>query len=388
MSFFAENRRGEAAQSTGPRDHRIGGYSMPCQRYLAALALSCLLAGCGAPAPKDTGTPPPSLSPVPQDTSSVPDIVEPSSGVYNPLTGLEMDEALINARPVAVMLNNIKQALPQLGNSQADIIYEVLAEGGITRMLGVYQSVEGVGLIGSVRSSRTYYLELALGHDAIYLHAGGSPDAYDKIKRWGVTALDCVNGPYEGSLFWRDQWRRRNLGYEHSVVTSGEVIASLLPTLELRLEHENGWSYEMLFDSNGSARAGEPAACVTVPFSSYKTGVFEYDEESGFYSVCEYGEPYIDGNTEQQVTVTNVIILKTACQNIPGDAYGRITVDLSGGGEGYYACGGVFVPIRWEKDSPNGQLCYYEESGAPLVLEPGKSYVCIVPSNSDVAFAP
>lgn len=71
-----------------------------------------------------------------------------------------------------------------MGQSQADIIYECLAEGGITRMMGVYQSVEGVGMIGSVRSARPYYLELALGHDALYIHAGGSEDAYAKIRSW------------------------------------------------------------------------------------------------------------------------------------------------------------------------------------------------------------
>ena len=81
---------------------------------------------------------------------------------------------MVNRRPVAVMLNNLKEALPQLGQSSADIIYEVPAEGGITRMLGVYQSLDGVGTIGSIRSARPYYLELALGHDAIFLHAGAA----------------------------------------------------------------------------------------------------------------------------------------------------------------------------------------------------------------------
>ena len=131
---------------------------------------------------------------------------------------------------MAVMLNNLKKALPQLGVSQADVIYEAPAEGGITRMLAVFQSLDGVGDIGSVRSARDYYVSLALGHDALFLHAGGSPSAYLAIKNWGAAAFDCVNGPYEGSLFWRDQERRRNMGLEHSVLTSGPVIQELLPT--------------------------------------------------------------------------------------------------------------------------------------------------------------
>ena len=97
----------------------------------------------------------------------------------NPLTGLPIEPEYEQRRPVAVMLNNLKKAQPQLGNSQADIIYEVPAEGGITRMLAVYQSLEDVGSIGSIRSARPYYIELALGHDALYVHAGGSPEDMD-----------------------------------------------------------------------------------------------------------------------------------------------------------------------------------------------------------------
>ena len=105
---------------------------------------------------------------------------------------------LANARPVAIMLNNLKKALPQLGVSQADLIYELPAEGGITRMMAVFQSVEGVGDLGSVRSARDYYVSLARGHDAVFLHAGGSPQAYSAIKNMGVTALDEHGGHRPG----------------------------------------------------------------------------------------------------------------------------------------------------------------------------------------------
>ena len=144
-----------------------------------------------------------------------------------------------------------RQALPQVGVSQADVIYEILAEGGITRMMAVFQDVAGAGEIGTVRSARDYYASLAYGHDAVYLHAGGSPQAYEFIKSRGVTALDCVNGPYEGTLFWRDQERRRSAGLEHSVLTSSETIQELLPTYQrVRLDHEEGfqvgWTFQEL----------------------------------------------------------------------------------------------------------------------------------------------
>ncbi len=353
------------------------------------LAFALLLTACSATAVE---APSSSLTPAPESTPEATSSPEPSVtpdpepvGAYNPLTGIPIADKWANSRPIAVMLNNLKAALPQHGVSQADIIYEVLAEGGITRMLGVFQSVEGVGNIGSIRSSRTYYLELALGHDAIYLHAGGSPDAYDKISAWSVTALDCVNGPYEGTLYWRDKDRIKNAGYEHSVFTSGSKILELFPTYSFRQEHKEGYTYNMTFADDGTPTGGKSARIITVPFSNYKTGVFRYDLESGLYLIEEYGKDYVDGNSGQQVGVTNVIILKTACSIIPGDDAGRITVDLTGGGDGWYACGGKIIPIKWSKADRNSQLVYTDENGEALTLGRGKSYVNIIPLGNEIS---
>lgn len=341
------------------------------------------LSACGASAPTD--------SPEPSKLPSVTQTPEPTAynGSVNPLTGLPIEEGAVHARPVALMLNNLKEAQPQLGQSQADIIYEVLAEGGITRMLGIYQSVEGVGKIGSIRSARPYYLELALGHDAIFLHAGGSEEAYEKIKTWNVTALDCVNGPYEGktegaNLFWRDAERIKTNGKVHSVVTTGEAIQTRLPTYSIRLEHEESYSYPQQFVDEVHLTGGETAAQVKVPYSNYKTGVFTYDETTGSYAVSQYGEAYLDGNTGEQVQVKNVLVLKTDCHVLKGDTEGRLAVDLTSGGEGYYACGGKAIPIRWEKENRNDPFVYYTQEGTPLSLERGTSYVNIVPESCTV----
>ena len=346
------------------------------------MALALLLSACGG----DSGENDFSQEAEPLPSASVSVTAAPSltpspeyDGPLNPLTGLPIEEEWVNARPVAVMLNNLKQAMPQLGVAQADIIYEVLAEGGITRMLALYQTVEGVGLIGSVRSARTYYLELALGHDAIFLHAGGSPDAYDKIKSWSVTALDCVNGPYEGSLFWRDPDRIRENGRVHSVVTSGETILEMFPTYSFRKEHTEDFTYQMSFTEDGTPKDGQPATTITVPFSTYKTGVFTYDPIEKAYLAEEYGEAYIDGNTGEQVSFTNVLILQADCSLIPGDAEGRISVDLNSGGNGWFACGGQIIPICWSKDGVTSQLVYTTQTGQVLTLGAGTSYVNIIP---------
>ena len=369
------------------------------------LVFMLLLTACsnniaGNEDPKNTqqNTPAPSPTlvqpdPTPDVTQTTDPVVEPEpepepekkEEFLNPLTGLPISEEYINDRPVAVMINNLKAALPQQGVSQADIIYEVLAEGGITRMLAVYQSVEGVGKIGSVRSARTYYVELALGHDAVFLHAGGSPDAYNKISEWNVTALDCVNGPYEGSLFWRDSGRLAMMSREHTVVTSGDKIQELFPKYSFRKEHEENYSYNVQFVENGTPANGTDATEIVVPFSNYKTGVFTYDETLGKYRIEEFGSAYVDGNTGEQVCVTNVLVLKTDCSVIPGDTAGRITVDLTQG-EGWFACGGKVVPILWSKAGLNSPLVYTTQDGRPLSLGMGTSYVNIIPLGNEVTF--
>ena len=353
------------------------------------LAFPLLLSACGG-----SSEPEISASPSSVPTSAV-ETAEPSptpyDGPLNPLTGLPIGEEWVNRRPVAIMLNNLKQALPQLGQSQADIIYEIPAEGGITRMVGVYQSLDGVGTIGSIRSARPYYLEVALGHDAIFLHAGGSEDAYSKIKSWGVTALDAVRGPYLGStensnLMWRDPVRKQNYSLEHTVVTTGQTIIERLPTYNIRLDHEDGYHYEMNFAQDGTPADGVDASQITVPVSTYKTGQFVYNEETGKYGVEEYGSAYIDGNTNEQVEVTNVVILKTACRNT-GDYLGHITVDLSSGGSGFFACGGKITELTWSKQAPSGQFYYEDTDGKPITFGVGTTYVCIVPTDCDVSFS-
>ncbi|MGN8897457.1 DUF3048 domain-containing protein [Flavonifractor sp. HCP28S3_F3] len=356
------------------------------------LALLLLLSACSGKEDPPAEETLPAVSPTPVAEVTAEPSPTPYDGPVSPLSGLPIGEKWVNRRPVAIMLNNLKEALPQMGQSQADIIYEVPAEGGITRMLGVYQSLDGVGKIGSIRSARPYYLELALGHDAIFIHAGGSEDAYSKIAQWGVAALDGVRGPYmsnteNGNLMWRDPERRKSYSLEHTVVTTGDaIIERFAGYTNLRQEHKEGYVYDMAFTEDGTPVNGSPAAQIEVPFSNYKTGLFTYDADSGLYLAEEYGKAYIDGNTGEQVGVTNVVVIKTACRNT-GDSLGHITVDLSSGGTGYFACGGKVIDLTWSKSYPDGQLHYKDLDGNPITFGVGRTYVCVVPTNSQVSFS-
>ena len=356
---------------------------------LCALLLLPLL-GCRSEGPgptvDPTADPTQTVSPSPAPESTEPLPTPTPVPFYHPLTGVPCEEDLSGRRPVAIMLNNLKAALPQQGNGQADIIYEALAEGGITRMLAVYQDPGQLDLVGSVRSARQYYWEIAQGHDAVYIHAGGSPEFYNTKSSKGLFTVDGVNGYYAGAdagMFWRDRDRvaGHHYDYEHSLLTSGEAITNMLSQRQME-EHSDGYTYEMTFADDGTPPGGTEAATLTVPFSTYKTGVFRYDSYNGVYLAEEYGAPYIDGNDGAQVAVTNVIVLQTTYVVL--DDAGRVKVDLTSG-RGWFACGGRMIPITWQKGGADDQFRYFLENGEPLTLGRGKSYVCIIPTSQTVS---
>ncbi|MCD7946289.1 MAG: DUF3048 domain-containing protein [Clostridiales bacterium] len=305
----------------------------------------------------------------------------------NPLTGEATETDISANRPVMVMLNNLKQALPQSGNSQADIIYEMLEEGGITRMLAVYQDISSVeGNLGTIRSTRPYYVDLVAGLDGILVHAGGSNAAYEKIASLGVTDLDALSGG-ASTLFWRDKTRlAAGIATEHAMYITASDIADYLASSSLRTEHEDGFSMQQSFIEDGTPSDGSAATVITVPFSGHKTGEFTYDATSGKYLVSEYGSAYVDETTGEQVSVTNVIIIMTNISTIEGDSKGRISVTMTGSGIGYYACGGKYIPINWSRASEDSQYQFTTMSGEQLQLGVGKSYVNIVPTTCAISF--
>lgn len=351
---------------------------------LCAVLMLASLSACGKAEESAASSSAPAVSAAAPVIVEEPEPYVPSG--TNPLTGLPMEPEYENLRPVAVMLNNLKAAQPQLGTSLADIIYEVPAEGGITRMMALYQTLEGenVGTLGSIRSSRPYYIELALGHDALYVHAGGSPGAYSDIAAWDVDNMDGVNGGSDAKIFWRDAQRRKTMGYEHSMLTSGENILGYLAEDHFRTEHKSNYTYSQKFAEDGTPLNGETAEHISVKFSQYKTGTFDYDDASGKYLVGQFGKEYVDGNTGEQVGVTNLLVLKTSISVIPGDTYGRLTVKTTGGGDGMYCCGGKTIPIYWSRTSRNRPFVYTTMGNIPLNLGQGNSYVCILSSKTGV----
>lgn len=325
----------------------------------------------------------PVIAPVPEPVEEPEP--EPVYPYTNPLTGEGQMEDISGKRPIAVMFNNLEKALPQLGVGQADVIYEIVAEGGITRMMGLFQDIQGVGDLGSIRSARDYYVNLAYGHDAIYVHAGGSPQAYEAIKGWGVSAIDFVNGPC-GVDSWRDANRRANAGYEHSLLTSSTNLVEQMPSW-FRQEHKEGYQVGWTFDEQLPA-GGEAAAELTVPFSTYKTGYFTYQEADGQYAISQHingnDHTYVDGNTDEPVLVSNVLVLYTDVSVIAGDSAGRMSVRTTGSGDGLLLRDGQIYPITWQRDSKSSCYRFLGENGEEISLKPGSSYINVVKTSAQV----
>ncbi len=318
--------------------------------------------------------------PVSEEPSSEPssepeEVSEPEpvdEGPRNPLTGeTGFSEAAIGMRPVTVMVNNIGAALPQRGIAAADVIYEAVVEGGITRMMAVYADIDAIPYVGPVRSARHYYVSFSEGLNALYTHFGGSPVAYDYIKQYGV---DDVDGQYCTSAFYQDTWRAQTYGREHSFFIDGETIRAQAEGKGIDLSGE----YEPLFDfSYEELLVPDDGAAddVYVPFSGSYNAEFIYDETTGLYAKKRNGADHIDADTEEIVTFTNVLILYTTVSAL-GDGTERRNLDLSSG-NGWYVTAGNREEIRWSKGDVQSPFTFTTVDGAPLTANVGKTYICL-----------
>ena len=311
----------------------------------------------------------------PSEESSQPE----ETAVRNPLTGeAGFSEDALGNRPVAIMINNIGQALPQRGIAAADVMFEIVVEGGITRMMGVYADIDSIPYVGPVRSARHYYVSLAEGLNAIYTHFGGSPAAYNYISQYGV---DDIDGMYAEGIFYQDTWRAQTYGREHSFFIDGASIRQQAESEGISLEGD--WT--PLFDfytDQVTVPTGGAADDVFVPFSgSYNAG-FVYDEATGLYEKYRNGEPHVDADTEETVTYTNVIIMYSTVSAY-GDGSERREVDLSSG-DGWYISAGEREAISWSKGGVEDPLTFTDASGNPLTVNVGKTYICI----TDGSYAP
>ena len=361
------------------------------KRYIALLLsvlLLCSAAACTTRDPAETApveTAEPTPTPTPEPTEP-PAPTEPPEPEYRDLfNGAGRDEPN-TGRPFAVMINNLKQAQPQCATSRCDILYEVLAEGGVTRMMAIYSDIRGVEHIGSIRSIRPYYIDISLAYGAVTCHAGGSDAAYSRIRSEHIENIDGVRGVYPFEVFYRDQQRRAS-GYavEHTLFTEGDNLYRCAEELKYDLTLPEGYDTGLRFVKDGTPADGAPAAQIDVTFNSGKSTALLFHEDTGLYTAQQHGGDYLDGNTDEPVTFRNVLAISAATRVL--DGYGRLSVNLIGSGSGYFACGGSYVEISWARESLEDCFHYYLADGSELHLGEGTTYIAVLAENtSSISF--
>ncbi len=293
---------------------------------------------------------------------------------YNPLTGLECSEEISKQRPVGLMINNIQQALPQEGITYGDVIYECLAEGGITRLFMLIQDYAKVPKAGSVRSARDYYLDFAQNHNALFFHAGGSDKAYSEIASRKIDNFDGVRMNIPNS-FYRDQWRLNNMAYEHTMVITGEGMVNAIQYRNANTQLKEDFVNPFNFAEEKFALEGSDANCVYLPFSYYQAPYLKYNASTDTYQRWQYNKPHAD-KEGKQLEFTNILVL--FCHHTGAlDNKGRIEVTTTGEGEGYYINGGKYIDIKYSKANVDAPIVLTNTDGTPLVMNTGKTYVAI-----------
>ncbi len=301
--------------------------------------------------------------------------------IRSSLTGLWIPEELENKRPYAIQFSNFKTVKNQWGISQADIVYEALVEGGITRLLGIGESFQG-DRIGSTRSSRHYFVSIADEYDAIYIHYGKTKYAVAKLKELKMDNLDGETG-IGTTVFYRDH----SMKAPHNAFTSLEKIQKGISQKGYRTEHPEGYeSHYRFYEEDTDLSGGSSAARVDIDFSSYNSPYLEYNATDKLYYRYQFGGAHLDSNTGKQLAFKNIIIQFVKEWDIDKNDYQ--TMDLEdASGTGYYMTNGKMVPITWKKKEANRFMRYYDEAGNELTINPGKTYIAMFPKDraKDVA---
>ncbi|MEK7594020.1 MAG: DUF3048 domain-containing protein [Patescibacteria group bacterium] len=297
----------------------------------------------------------------------------PPKTVASTLSGLQVDPA-VNLRTVTgVMIENSLDSRPQSGLSQAGVVFEAIAEGGITRFLALFQDTAPAD-IGPIRSARPYYVQWALGFDAAYAHVGGSPEALANIRAWGVKDLDqfANSGAYH---------RISSRAAPHNVYSS---IATLN-----QLEASKGYIGSIFtgFSRKPAAPTKQPNPTkIDLALSGPLYNVhYDYKKESNTYDRSQGGGPHIDANGSTQIS-PSVVIALVIPYGIKSD--GHSDYATIGSGPVYIFQDGIVVTGTWTKASEKSQFVFADAAGKPITLNPGQTWVTALSSTSKISYTP
>jgi len=296
------------------------------------------------------------------------------------LDGVMTDQVSANKHPLAIVVENHPDARPQAGLSKASIVYEAIAEGGITRFLALYGTYESEK-VGPVRSARTYFVDWAHGYNAYPAHVGGNIDALDKIAVEKTLDLDQFrySGPY-----WRE--RNNNVATEHTMFTS---------TFKLRTQAEkNNYSaannfsvYKFKDDLASENRPDSQKLTVTFQDTAYQT-TFEYDKASDTYKRSMTGSPHKDSINSEQLSPKNIVVMtvqrKATKTRINEDGYNMTTI---GNGKAKFFMDGTEFEGTWKKDLAEDREIFYDAGGNEVTFNRGQLWICVIPPDGGSATA-
>lgn len=278
-----------------------------------------------------------------------------------------------NTRPIAVSINNNHDAYPHAGLQDAYLAYELIAEGGITRIIALFKD-QTTEKIGSVRSARHYFLDYVMENDAIFVHYGHSPQALSDIKS---LKINNINGMYDAKGFFRDTSLHR--AYEHTAFTSMKRINKVIKSKGYRNTSEEQLLKYSPIKVEYNTENKKEANTVEIVYSSYQTTKYVYDKDNMNYKMYMGGKEHTDLITKKQYTVKNIITYQVENTSISSDRKGRQELKNIGSGEGYYISNGEAIKIKWSKKDRASKTIYTLEDGSELKVNDGNTWIHIQP---------
>ncbi|MDP2945136.1 MAG: DUF3048 domain-containing protein, partial [Atribacterota bacterium] len=295
-------------------------------------------------------------------------------GEITTLPEVKEKESPFGSRPLSIMVENSEGGRPQSGLDKANIVYEALAEGGITRFLAIYYDQEAEE-VGPIRSARPYFVSKSLEHQAIYIHVGGSEEAYNFIKEENI---DDINEFVDFQPFWRSTDRKPPYNL-YTSTTKLRKEANKLGYIEMIKKQE--YQFEI---SRNEKLTGRETDSIVIPYNGTYTVSYKYQPESMKYIRFINGEPHIDAKTKKQLAVDNIIIQFAETKII--DQEGRLAVDFVGKGTGLLFFKGNSTEITWEKPDLRARTLFLDKEGNRIALTPGNVWIQIVPSDLTVKY--
>lgn len=286
------------------------------------------------------------------------------------------------------MIDNHPDAYPQTGLDEAALVFEALAEFGLTRYMAVFApSIAPLkGEVGPVRSARLYFVQWAMGLSAIYAHAGGSPTGLERLDADADTLVinfDALAGDNEATLFRRESSRFA----PHNLYTNQdhvETYATAHPGAGEPALEQVGY----LFAPDAPLVA--PAASGLGYYFLYSDDPvsWQYQPETNRYLRFRRGRPHVDAVSGDQLWFKSVVVMEVEEAPIPGDPKARIDQQVVGSGAAMVFANGDAIPATWRKTAENAPLQFFASSGAELVFPPGPMWIAAVPDLANLSIEP